>query len=159
MKLGGFLFVAILGTVLVLAWLADQGAIRSALRGFDQPAAMAATAPEPAPAKPAKVSHPVRHRSAEAPRELGPRFEPVPAMSPAPQPFPMAAAIPLGMPKVALTPFHEPALRSLSVEHGKLNETYVYCPGGDTDTWVRLRDGKVVGKADMQHTPAEPNEP
>jgi hypothetical protein len=75
------------------------------------------------------------------------------AAAPDARPFPDVAEIPVGVEKQALAAFREPTIRAISAGHRQLNETYVYCPRGPTDTWVRLKDGKIVERHKVEHTP------
>ena len=155
MKLGLALVVIVAVGVISIAWLVKHPLAPDESSVYEPPA------PAPVVKKPEPVQRKVvKHAAPAAVPELPPVAEvPLPApvaVAETPRPFPDAAQIPIGVDKAILSPFHQPTLRTIAVEHRQLKETYVYCPGGATDTWVLLKNGKVVEKFDLEHTPAEP---
>jgi hypothetical protein len=160
MRLGAVLSVIAVAAALALAWMLDQRSQTVAIsRAWENPVTPApASKPVEAP-KPAKHAAVVKAIAAAKPVEPPPPVIPAPAPAaqpaavpePPPRPFPDAADIPVGVQKTDLKKYHEPTARLLSMEGGEVNETLVYCSGGPTDTYVRLRDGRVVERFDTQH--------
>src|SRR5258708_4433187 len=157
MKLG-FVLIAVVALIVIgIVWLVDHPIAIEGSRNYEAPA------PNPVVKKPtpvvqrkavkhtvpAVVAEPAVPQIAETPKH-----EPTVVHEP-PRPFPDAAEIPVGVDKGALSPFHEPTLRTFAVDHRQLKETYVYCPGGATDTWGLLKNGKVTEKFALEHIPPE----
>src|SRR5262249_8121135 len=161
MRLGGILSLLVLAIIGSAYWMIDRSRSEASARAWES-AAVPVPTPAPKPA-PRPTGAPAKHLAKqtlakavavpEAP--IAPTIEPV--VAPTPKPFPGAADIAVGVHRSVLAEYHDPTVRTLSLERGQLKETYVYCPGGRTDTWVKLSNGSVVARFDVDHIPTRAN--